>query len=225
MIHVGNKVVEENDVPYETIYQDNPNLPVGTEREIQPGITGKTQTVTTYDVDPKTGELINPRTETVTVTDKQDRIIERGTGQPAPEQPGETPNQPEVPGETPEQPEAPVETPEQPEAPAETPAQPEAPAETPAQPKAPAETPAQPKAPAETPAQPQAPATQAPSNDVAQDESVPTQSQERQAAKSDKEALPDTGQNENKGALFGSLFAGLGALFLLGKNRRRKDNK
>ncbi|MGV3133720.1 G5 domain-containing protein, partial [Staphylococcus simulans] len=94
VIHVGNKVVEENDVPYETIYQDNPNLPVGTEREIQPGITGKTQTVTTYDVDPKTGELINPRTETVTVTDKQDRIIERGTGQPAPEQPGETPNQP-----------------------------------------------------------------------------------------------------------------------------------
>ena len=195
VIHVGNKVVEENDVPYETIYQDNPNLPVGTEREIQPGITGKTQTVTTYDVDPKTGELINPRTETVTVTDKQDRIIERGTGQPAPEQPGETPNQPEVPGETPEQPEAP------------------------------AETPAQPEAPAETPAQPQAPATQAPGNDVAQDESVPTQSQERQAAKSDKEALPDTGQNENKGALFGSLFAGLGALFLLGKNRRRKDNK
>ncbi|MCH4355628.1 MULTISPECIES: LPXTG cell wall anchor domain-containing protein, partial [Staphylococcus] len=39
---------------------------------------------------------------------------------------------------------------------------------------------------------------------------------------SDKK-LPDTGENNSNGVLFGSMFAGLGAL-LLGK-RRKRENK
>ncbi|WP_176746780.1 LPXTG cell wall anchor domain-containing protein, partial [Staphylococcus sp. HMSC065E08] len=40
-----------------------------------------------------------------------------------------------------------------------------------------------------------------------------------------EEALPETGSNEANGTLFGSLIAGLGALFLLGRKRRKEDRK
>ncbi|HEI4267367.1 TPA: LPXTG cell wall anchor domain-containing protein, partial [Staphylococcus aureus] len=36
--------------------------------------------------------------------------------------------------------------------------------------------------------------------------------------------LPDTG-NENNGTLFGSLFAALGGLFLVGRRRKNKNNE
>ncbi|WP_141763192.1 LPXTG cell wall anchor domain-containing protein, partial [Staphylococcus sp. HMSC34G04] len=45
---------------------------------------------------------------------------------------------------------------------------------------------------------------------------------------SDKEALPQTGEqsNSNNATLFGSLFAGLGSLFLFGRRRKKDaDNK
>ncbi|MCU5745451.1 Ig-like domain-containing protein, partial [Staphylococcus sp. SQ8-PEA] len=38
-------------------------------------------------------------------------------------------------------------------------------------------------------------------------------------------ALPDTGNTENSGTIFGSLFAALGALFLVGRRRKEKEDK
>ena len=290
VISVGTKVVTTTDIPYDTIYQDNPNLPAGTEYEVQPGKTGQTQTTTVYGVDPKTGELINPDTTTITLTEKVDRIVERGTGTVPvdPEDPGTTPEepeQPEDPGTTPEEPEQPEDpgtpdpevpqepenpekpTPEVPETP-ETPEQPENPTQPgtpevpetevpneltqPEQPTMPStpETPEQPT----TPSQPTQPEVTVPSEEkdgvtqpnvpsVNEDKdgtTVTTEGKQEVPPKSDAEGkqstkadktqtakdkdLPDTGQDDVKKTLFGTLFAGLGAWLLFGK-RRKKDNE
>ncbi|HDB3912518.1 TPA: LPXTG cell wall anchor domain-containing protein, partial [Staphylococcus aureus] len=44
------------------------------------------------------------------------------------------------------------------------------------------------------------------------------------ADKVNSKELPDTG-NENNGTLFGSLFAALGGLFLVGRRRKNKNNE
>ncbi|MCJ1657154.1 G5 domain-containing protein [Staphylococcus sp. NRL 16/872] len=72
---------EKTPIPFNTIYRNNPNLPVGVEKEIQPGINGETTTVTTYRVDPKTGQITELSTTSQVTKEKQDRIVERGTGQ------------------------------------------------------------------------------------------------------------------------------------------------
>ncbi|PTJ11267.1 G5 domain-containing protein [Staphylococcus simulans] len=286
VISVGTKVVTTTDIPYNTIYQDNPNLPAGTEYEVQPGKTGQTQTTTVCGVDPKTGELINPDTTTITLVEKVDRIVERGTGTVPvdPEDPGTTPEepeQPEDPGTTPEEPEQPEDpgtTPEEPQEPEnpekptpevpETPGTPEQP-ENPTQPEKPEEPetevpnepsepnqPEQPTTPStpETPSQPTSPEVTVPSEDkdgvtpphvpsepetndgttvtTEGEQDVPAQSEAKgkQPTKADKQQtakdkdLPDTGQDDVKKTLFGTLFAGLGAWLLFGK-RRKKDNE
>ncbi|WP_199194528.1 G5 domain-containing protein, partial [Staphylococcus nepalensis] len=76
----GTTQTTTNDVPFETIYQENPNLPQGTQNEVQAGITGQTETTTTYTVNPETGALENPSTVTTTVTPAQNRVIEIGVG-------------------------------------------------------------------------------------------------------------------------------------------------
>ncbi|MCP6559782.1 G5 domain-containing protein, partial [Klebsiella pneumoniae] len=58
----------------------NANLPVGVQNEIQPGVVGETTTTTTYTVNPETGALENPSSTDATTVQKQDRIIEVGTG-------------------------------------------------------------------------------------------------------------------------------------------------
>ncbi|WP_412518619.1 G5 domain-containing protein [Staphylococcus simulans] len=279
VISVGTKVVTTTDIPYDTIYQDNPNLPAGTEYEVQPGKTGQTQTTIIYGVDPKTGELINPSTTTITLTDKVDRIVERGTGT-VPVDPGTTPEEPEQPEdpetpkpEDPQQPENPAPTPEVPETPEqpenpnqpgtpevpETPEQPENPnqpgtPEVPGEPTQPTtpSTPEKPEQP-EAPSQPTQPEVTPPSENpdepnqphgpsVTEDHDgstvtpedkrdVPVESgTEKQPAKADKKEtaqdkdLPDTGEDDAKKTLFGTLFAGLGSWLLFGK-RRKKDKK
>ncbi|MHD0396618.1 G5 domain-containing protein [Staphylococcus simulans] len=271
VISVGTKAVITTDIPYETIYRDNPNLPVGTEYEVQPGQTGQTQTTTIYDVDPTTGELINPSTTTITLTEKVDRIVERGTGTTpedpedpeTPEHPNE-PEQPEDPGTTPEEPEQPEE-PENPETPEpevpetpETPGQPENPnqpgtPEVPGEPNEPTPptTPSTPETPGQlaTPSQPEVtpPSERQDEPNPPQGSSVTeshdgstvtpedkndvsVESSKRQPAKADKKetakdkALPDTGEDDVKKTLIGTLFAGLGAWLLFGK-RRKKDKK
>ncbi|EEK12270.1 LPXTG cell wall anchor domain-containing protein, partial [Staphylococcus hominis] len=45
------------------------------------------------------------------------------------------------------------------------------------------------------------------------------------ADKSNSNELPDTGNNnQNNGTLFGSLFAALGGLFLVGRRRKNENN-
>ncbi|MCP6565332.1 G5 domain-containing protein, partial [Klebsiella pneumoniae] len=61
-------------------YVDNPNLPLGTENEVQAGIVGQEEITTTYTVNQTTGALENPVSVTTTQVEKHDRIIERGTG-------------------------------------------------------------------------------------------------------------------------------------------------
>ncbi|WP_420876792.1 LPXTG cell wall anchor domain-containing protein [Staphylococcus petrasii] len=46
------------------------------------------------------------------------------------------------------------------------------------------------------------------------------------AGKANDKELPDTGNDlSNNGTLFGSLFATLGGLFLIGKRRKNKNNE
>ena len=80
VVEIGTQQVTTSDVPYTTIYRENPDLAQGTQNEIQAGIIGQTQTTTTYSVNPETGALYNPIANTVTLTEKQDRIVEVGTG-------------------------------------------------------------------------------------------------------------------------------------------------
>ncbi|WP_412518621.1 G5 domain-containing protein [Staphylococcus simulans] len=80
VVEIGSQQVTTAEVPYTTIYRENPDLAAGTQNELQAGVIGETQTTTTYSVNPQTGELYNPVANTVTLTQKQDRIVEVGTG-------------------------------------------------------------------------------------------------------------------------------------------------
>ncbi|PTJ23119.1 G5 domain-containing protein [Staphylococcus simulans] len=80
VVEIGTQQVTTAEVPYTTIYRENPDLAEGTQNELQAGVIGQTQTTTTYSVNPETGELYNPVANTVTLTEKQDRIVEVGTG-------------------------------------------------------------------------------------------------------------------------------------------------
>lgn len=75
---VAPKVVEE-DIPFNKITKENPNLPEGQSRIIQEGKKGKKKTTTTYTVDPKTGK-VTPNEPTVETTPPVDQITEIGKG-------------------------------------------------------------------------------------------------------------------------------------------------
>ena len=70
-------VVEE--IPFNKITKENPNLPEGQSRIIQEGKKGKKKTTTTYTVDPKTGK-VTPNEPTVETTPPVDQITEIGKG-------------------------------------------------------------------------------------------------------------------------------------------------
>ena len=72
------KVVEE-DIPFNNVTKENPNLPEGQSRIIQEGKNGKKKTTTTYTVDPKTGK-VTPNEPTVETTPPVDQITEIGKG-------------------------------------------------------------------------------------------------------------------------------------------------
>ena len=72
------KVVEE-DIPFNKVTKENPNLPEGQSRIIQEGKNGKKKTTTTYSVDPKTGK-VTPNEPTVETTPPVDQITEIGKG-------------------------------------------------------------------------------------------------------------------------------------------------
>lgn len=75
---VAPKVVEE-DIPFNKITKENPNLPEGQSRIIQEGKNGKKKTTTTFTVDPKTGK-VTPNEPTVETTPPVDQITEIGKG-------------------------------------------------------------------------------------------------------------------------------------------------
>ncbi|PTK56333.1 hypothetical protein BUZ61_13240, partial [Staphylococcus nepalensis] len=80
VIEKGTVQVTTAEVPYETTYRENPDLPQGTENVLQEGVVGQTQTTTTYTINSTTGELESPVSNTDTLVQAQDRIIEVGTG-------------------------------------------------------------------------------------------------------------------------------------------------
>lgn len=80
VIKVGNKPkVEEEEIPFNKVTKENPNLPEGQSRIIQEGKNGKKKTTTTYTVDPKTGK-VTPNEPTVETTPPVDQITEIGKG-------------------------------------------------------------------------------------------------------------------------------------------------
>lgn len=72
------KVVEE-EIPFNKVTKENPNLPEGQTRIIQEGKNGKKKTTTTFTVDPKTGK-VTPNEPTVETTPPVDQITEIGKG-------------------------------------------------------------------------------------------------------------------------------------------------
>lgn len=72
------KVVEE-EIPFNKVTKENPNLPEGQSRIIQEGKNGKKKTTTTFTVDPKTGK-VTPNEPTVETTPPVDQITEIGKG-------------------------------------------------------------------------------------------------------------------------------------------------
>ena len=71
--------VTEEEIPFNKITKENPNLPEGQSRIIQEGKNGKKKTTTTFTVDPKTGK-VTPNEPTVETTPPVDQITEIGKG-------------------------------------------------------------------------------------------------------------------------------------------------
>ena len=71
--------VSEEEIPFNKVTKENPNLPEGQSRIIQEGKNGKKKTTTTYTVDPKTGK-VTPNEPTVETTPPVDQITEIGKG-------------------------------------------------------------------------------------------------------------------------------------------------
>ena len=80
VVRVGTKPkVTEEDVPFNKVTRDNPQLPEGETKVVQVGKVGKKKTTTTYTVDPKTGK-VTPNEPTVETTPPVDEITEVGKG-------------------------------------------------------------------------------------------------------------------------------------------------
>ena len=71
--------VTKEEIPFNKVTKENPNLPEGQSRIIQEGKNGKKKTTTTYTVDPKTGK-VTPNEPTVETTPPVDQITEIGKG-------------------------------------------------------------------------------------------------------------------------------------------------
>ena len=71
--------VNVEEIPFNKVTKENPNLPEGQSRIIQEGKNGKKKTTTTYTVDPKTGK-VTPNEPTIETTPPVDQITEIGKG-------------------------------------------------------------------------------------------------------------------------------------------------
>ncbi|MDE9752030.1 carboxypeptidase regulatory-like domain-containing protein [Staphylococcus delphini] len=167
------------------------------------------------------------QTVKVIINNKDDMTIDSGFHKPTPEEPMKpTPEKPEQPNNpTPEVPEQPGQpenpTPEKPEQPnnptpevPEQPGQPENP--TPDKPEQPSNpTPEMPEQPGNpSPSMPNQPMNMGAHGEMSHDK----------APKHDAKALPETGETStNQAPLFGGLLAALGALFVVGRRKKQKD--
>ena len=80
VVRVGTKPkVTEEEVPFNKVTRDNPQLPEGETKVVQVGKVGKKKTTTTYTLDPKTGK-VTPNEPTVETTPPVDEITEIGKG-------------------------------------------------------------------------------------------------------------------------------------------------
>lgn len=75
---IGNVDKKSEEIAYKTIEKEDPNMLEGERKVIKVGKNGEKLTVTTYEVDEKTGELKNPKTEE-TITDAVDEVVLVGT--------------------------------------------------------------------------------------------------------------------------------------------------
>nr|WP_241864617.1 G5 domain-containing protein [Staphylococcus massiliensis] len=77
VIEVGTKEVIETEIPYATIRRYNANLNVGAEQVVTEGTVGTLTSTRIYDVNPNTGERINPTDQTTEVA-PVNRVVEYG---------------------------------------------------------------------------------------------------------------------------------------------------
>ncbi|EKU49061.1 G5 domain-containing protein [Staphylococcus massiliensis] len=77
VIEVGTKEVIETEIPYATIRRYNANLNFGAEQVVTEGTVGTLTTTRIYDVNPNTGERINPTDQTTEVAPVE-RVVEYG---------------------------------------------------------------------------------------------------------------------------------------------------
>ncbi|MCD8913916.1 YPDG domain-containing protein, partial [Mammaliicoccus sciuri] len=88
VVGINNIQINTEETPFNTIYRANPDkLTTEPEVVVQEGRNGEKRTKTTYDVDPETGELSNPQTDSTPIskTEKQDKIIEVGAKEVTPD--------------------------------------------------------------------------------------------------------------------------------------------
>lgn len=78
IIKVGNKKVDTEKIPFKVTEQIDKTLKEGQTKIKVKGVEGLKTTTTIYEVDKKTGKLINPK-ETVTKKDPVDQIVLKGT--------------------------------------------------------------------------------------------------------------------------------------------------
>ena len=80
VVRVGTKPkVTEEEVPFNKVTRDNPQLPEGETKVVQVGKVGKKKTTTTYTLDPKTGK-VTPNVPAVETIPPVDEITEIGKG-------------------------------------------------------------------------------------------------------------------------------------------------
>ncbi len=70
--------VEKTPIPFETTYERDDSIPKGEERETTAGVNGEKVTTTTYEVNPKTGD-VTANTPTSETTNPVTRVVKRGT--------------------------------------------------------------------------------------------------------------------------------------------------
>ncbi len=79
IISVGNKKVVKEDIDYKVIEKETDELEIGKSKIEKPGEKGTKEIITTSEVDPKTGKLINEKTEEVITKEPIDEIKLIGT--------------------------------------------------------------------------------------------------------------------------------------------------
>lgn len=76
---IGNVEKTTKETPYKTIKQNDPTLKAGETKVKVKGVTGKTEILKTYEVNPKTGKLSNPKESSKVVSKPVDEVVLVGT--------------------------------------------------------------------------------------------------------------------------------------------------